>query len=122
MDRPRHLPEEQHSRLMKTDIKELPNGYEMTMNLPAVKKEDIKLSIEDGYLVVEASVTKDTKEQKDTHYICRERFCGSYRRSFYVGDNCNEDKIKAKLENGVLTLNIPKEEPKALPKKFIKID
>ena len=123
LDRPRHRGEENQTRLMKTDIKELANGYELTMNLPAIKKDDIKLSIEDGYLTVEASVTKeDTKEHKDTHYICRERFSGSYRRSFYIGDEVKEDKIKAKLADGVLTLNIPKEQPKQLPKKFIKID
>ena len=102
--------------MMKTDIKEHDGGYELTVDLPGVKKEDIKAELNDGYLTItaESDTSKDEKDEKGK-YICRERYSGSYSRSFYVGDAVTEEDIKAKFENGTLTLDIPKKE--ALPEK-----
>ena len=102
--------------MMKTDIKEHDTGYELTVDLPGVKKEDIKAELNDGYLTITAenNTSKDEKDEKGK-YICRERYSGSYSRSFYVGDAVTEEDIKAKFENGTLTLDIPKKE--ALPEK-----
>ncbi len=102
--------------MMKTDIKEHDTGYELTVDLPGVKKDDIKAELNDGYLTITAenNSSKDEKDEKGK-YICRERYSGSYSRSFYVGDAVTEEDIKAKFENGTLTLDIPKKE--ALPEK-----
>lgn len=102
--------------MMKTDIKEHDGGYELTVDLPGVKKDDIKAELNDGYLTITAenNSSKDEKDEKGK-YICRERYSGSYSRSFYVGDSITEEDIKAKFENGTLTLDIPKKE--ALPEK-----
>lgn len=104
------------SNMMKTDIKENETGYELTIDMPGVKKEDIKAELNDGYLTVsaESTTSKDEKDEKGK-YICRERYSGSYSRSFYVGDAVTEEDIKAKFENGTLTLDVPKKE--ALPEK-----
>ncbi len=104
------------ANMMKTDIKEHDGGYELTVDLPGVKKDDIKAELNDGYLTITAenNSSKDEKDEKGK-YICRERYSGSYSRSFYVGDAVNEEDIKAKFENGTLTLDIPKKE--ALPEK-----
>ena len=104
------------ANMMKTDIKEHDGGYELTVDLPGVKKEDIKAELNDGYLTItaESDTSKDEKDEKGK-YICRERYSGSYSRSFYVGDAVTEEDIKAKFENGTLTLDIPKKE--ALPEK-----
>ncbi len=104
------------ANMMKTDIKEHDGGYELTVDLPGVKKDDIKAELNDGYLTITAenNSSKDEKDEKGK-YICRERYSGSYSRSFYVGDAVTEEDIKAKFENGTLTLDIPKKE--ALPEK-----
>ena len=95
---------------MKTDIKETDKDYELTMNLAGVNKEDIKASIDNGYLKIEVSHTED-KEDKDEKYLRRERYVGAMSRSFYVGDTVTEKDIKAKFDNGVLNLTIPKIKP-----------
>lgn len=104
------------ANMMKTDIKEHDGGYELTVDLPGVKKEDIKAELNDGYLTISAE-NNTNKYEKDENgkYICRERYSGSYSRSFYVGDAITEEDIKAKFENGTLKLDIPKKE--ALPEK-----
>ena len=115
----------QHTAVMKTDVKETEGGYELEVDLPGIKKEDVKVKLDEGYLTITASTNenKDEKDKKGT-YIRRERFSGSYSRSFYVGDNITENDIKAKFDNGVLTLNVPK--PETLPKpertKYIAIE
>ena len=113
------------SSLMKTDIKEMENGYEVTMNLPGVKKEDVKAELKDGCLTISAS-SNSNKDEKDEEgrYIRRERYSGSCSRSFYVGDAVTEADIKAKFENGTLTMMIPKEEvqPAVENKKYIAIE
>lgn len=104
------------ANMMKTDIKEHDGGYELTVDLPGVKKEDIKAELNDGYLTISAE-NNTNKDEKDENgkYICRERYSGSYSRSFYVGDAITEEDIKAKFENGTLKFDIPKKE--ALPEK-----
>lgn len=104
------------SNMMKTDIKEHDNCYDLTIDLPGVKKDDIKAKLNDGYLTISAAsdTSKDEKDEKGK-YICRERYSGSYSRSFYVGDAVTEQDISAKFENGTLKLTVPKKE--ALPEK-----
>ena len=99
------------SNMMKTDIKEHDNCYDLTIDLPGVKKEDIKAELNDGYLTVSAE-NNTSKDEKDENgkYICRERYSGSYSRSFYVGDAITEEDISAKFENGTLKLTVPKKE------------
>ena len=113
------------TELMKTDIKETDNGYEVTMNLPGVKKEDVKAELKDGYLPIQASsnTSKDEKDN-DGRYIRRERYAGTCSRSFYVGDAVTQEDIKAKFENGTLTLDIPKKDakPAVEQKKYISIE
>lgn len=105
----------QPAAIMKTDVKETESGYELEVDLPGIKKEDVKVKLDEGYLTITAS-TADKKDEKDKkgNYIRRERFSGSYSRSFYVGDNVTENDVKAKFDNGVLMLDIPK--PENLPK------
>ena len=102
--------------MMKTDIKEHDNSYDLMIDLPGVKKEDIKAELNDGYLTVSAE-NNTSKDEKDDNgkYICRERYSGSYSRSFYVGDAVTEQDISAKFENGTLKLTVPKKE--SLPEK-----
>ena len=113
-----------NTSLMNTDIKENDNDYELTMNLPGVKKEDVTAELKDGYLTIHAT-SNQNKDEKDEYgkYIRRERYSGSCNRSFYVGDAVTEEDIKANFENGTLKMTIPKKEAKAVPeKKFISIE
>lgn len=111
--------------LMNTDILETETGYEISMNLPGFKKEDVTGEVKDGYLVIKAT-SKTSNEEKDASgkYIRKERFEGSCSRSFYVGDAVTQDDIKARFEDGVLKVSIPKmeEKPKVEDKKFIAIE
>ncbi len=102
------------SRLMKTDVTEHDDRYEVDMDLPGFKKEDLKLELQNGYLTVSAakSLNKDEKEQKSGKLIRQERYSGSMARSFYVGEEMTEEDVKAKFEDGVLKLVIPKKEAK----------
>ena len=114
-----------HSKnLMKTDVKETETGYELDIDLPGFKKDEISAHLEDGYLTVSAAKGVD-KDEKDNEgrYIRRERYSGSMTRSFYVGNAVTEEYIKAKYEDGILSLSIPKKDPKAVEaKKYIAIE
>lgn len=114
-----------HSKnLMKTDVKETDNGYELDIDLPGFKKDEITAHLEDGYLTVSAAKGVD-KDEKDNEgrYIRRERYSGSMTRSFYVGNAVTEEDIKAKYEDGILSLSIPKKDPKDVEaKKYIAIE
>ena len=110
--------------MMKTDVKETDQGYEVAIDLPGFKKDEIKLELNDGYLTISAEKGLD-KDEKDTEnrYIRRERYAGSMSRSFYVGESLTEQDIHAKYENGILTLDVPKEDKKAVPeKRYIAIE
>lgn len=113
-----------NTSLMNTDIKENDNNYELTMNLPGVKKEDVTAELKDGYLTIHATSNQNKDEKdEDGKYIRRERYSGSCNRSFYVGEAITEEDIKANFENGTLKMLIPKKEAKAVPeKKFISIE
>ncbi len=105
--------------LMKTDVKEHEDGYELEVSLPGYKKEDICAELKDGYLTISASTSQsnDEKDEKTGRYIRRERYSGSCSRSFYVGEGVTQEEVKAKYENGILTLTIPKKDPEKLEEK-----
>ena len=109
----------------KTDIKELKDNYLLEIELPGFAKEDIKAEINNGYLVVTAE-HNNNKEEKDEkgRYIRKERYSGQCMRSFYVGSELKEEDIKAKFENGILKLEVPKKEfeKKVEQKKYIQIE
>ena len=114
------------SHVMKTDIKETDNGYELVVDLPGFKKEEVKASLENGYLTISAekALDEDEKEKKGGRYIRRERYEGSCSRSFYVGEDVTEEDIKANFQHGILTLFVPKKEakPAVEEKKTISIE
>ena len=95
--------------LMKTDIKEDKNRYLLDIDLPGFEKENINLSLKDGYLNVSAETKKEEKNN-DEKMVRRERFYGKCSRSFYVGDNIREEDIKAEFKNGILKIEVPKKE------------
>ena len=105
-------------RLMKTDVHEKDGQYDMDIDLPGFKKEDIKVELHDGYLQVSAvkGLNEEEKDEKGK-LIRQERYSGSMQRSFYVGDSIKQDEVKAKFEQGVLKLSFPKEGEKKLPEK-----
>ena len=100
--------------IMKTDIKEDDTSYELEMDLPGFKKDEIKIALNNGYLTITAAKGLDQDEQeKDTgKYIRKERYAGACERSFYVGDDLTQEDIKAKFKHGILKLTIPKKEAK----------
>ena len=109
------------ANVMKTDIKENDKGYELDVDLPGYKKEDVKAELKDGYLTISAS-NDNTKEEKDEDgkYIRKERYTGAVSRSFYVGKYVTEEDIHAKFENGILKLSVPKvDAPKVEENKYI---
>ena len=106
------------THVMKTDVHEHDDGYEVDIDLPGFKKEEIKLSLENGYLFVGAEKTLDQDQKnKKGKLIRQERYAGSMQRSFYVGDTLTEEDIKAKFEDGVLKLFVPKKEARKIPEK-----
>ena len=96
--------------LMKTDIKEKGDNYIIEMDLPGYEKENINLELKDGYLTVSAKVEKDNSSDENERYVHKERFYGECSRSFYVGDNIEEEDIDAEFKNGILKIDIPKKE------------
>lgn len=113
------------NNLMQTDVKETETGYEVVIDLPGYSKENVNAELKDGYLIISATTTSNDEEKsEDGKYIRKERYSGSCSRSFYVGDAVTQDDVKAKFENGVLTLEVPKKEeaPKVEEKKYISIE
>ena len=110
--------------LMKTDIKENKDSFDLIVDLPGLKKEGIQVQLDNGYLSITASKSLDKDEKNEEgKYIRQERYSGSCTRSFYVGNAVTEEDIKAKFEDGVLKLNIPKKDPNAVEsKKYIAIE
>lgn len=101
--------------LMKTDVRETDDGYEMDVDLPGFKKDEVDVKLSDGYLTISAAkgLDKDEKDKKG-NYIRRERYSGAMQRSFYVGDIKGED-VHAKFADGILSLTVPKADVKKLP-------
>ena len=104
------------SSIMKTDIKEKSDKYIIEIDLPGYEKENINLSLKDGYLEVSAKVEKEENNGENEKFVHKERFYGHCSRSFYVGEQITEEDIKAEFKNGILRVSIPKkEEKKELP-------
>lgn len=100
--------EHKENNMMKTDVKENENDYELQVEVPGVSKENISIDYENGYVTIAAKTNKSKDEKdKEGNYIRRERYSGSYSRSYYVGD-VDRESIKAKLDNGVLSIIVPK--------------
>ena len=99
--------------VMRTDIKETDAGFELDIDLPGYKKEDVQAELKDGYLTISAK-TNTTREEKDENgkYIRKERYSGSCSRSFYVGEQLEQEDIKARFEDGLLKVMVPKKEAK----------
>ncbi len=108
--------------LMRTDVKETADAYEMKVELPGFKKENIRLTLENGYLTIYAE--KDSDEDRGGKFLRRERYAGACKRSFYVGDELHEDQIKAEFKHGVLKIDLPKkkEVPAVEQSKYIAIE
>lgn len=110
---------------MQADVAESEDAYTVEMNLPGVKKENVKIELKDGYLIVNATTKSETTEEdKKTKYIRKERYSGSGSRTFYVGKDLTQEDIKAKFEDGVLKLTVPKIEkkPETPKSKYITIE
>ena len=103
--------------LMKTDVRETEHTYELDIDLPGFKKDEVSIDLKDGYLTISAAkgVDKDTEDKKGT-YIRQERYAGTCSRSFYVGKDVEPDEISARFEDGILQISVPKEAKKPLPK------
>lgn len=111
--------------IMRTDVKENASGYELDIDLPGYKKENVKAELKGGYLTITAE-TNTTNDQKDENgkYIRRERYYGTCSRNFYVGETVEQEDIKAKFEDGILKVFVPKKEakPQLEERKYITID
>ena len=112
--------------IMKTDIKEHKDGYELEIDLPGFHKDEIQAELKDGYLTISAAkqLNQDEKEKESGKYIRRERYSGSCQRSFYVGDEITQEDIKAEFKHGILKLFVPKKEakPEVEQRKFVTIE
>ncbi len=114
----RKLYNNRNSQVMRTDIHENDEGYEVDIELPGYKKDEIELTLENGYMSVSASKSEENSEKDDKGKVIRqERYMGSMQRSFYVGDELTEEDIKAKYEDGVLKLSVPKKDAPEIPQK-----
>ena len=100
-------------RVMKTDIKEKDDGFELVMDLPGFTKDEIKVSLENGYMTISAAkgLDKDEQDKKSGRYIRKERYAGSCERSFYVGEAVKQEDVKGEFKHGILKLFVPKKAP-----------
>lgn len=109
--------------LMKTDVRQTEDGYELDIDLPGFKKEDVSVKLENGYLTVSAARSVDENEAKDSSgYIHKERWSGSCSRSFYLGDGISKQDVKARMEDGILHLTLPKKAPELPENNLIAIE
>lgn len=110
--------------MMKTDVKETDGGYQVAVEMPGFDKSEISVELDKGYLTITASKGLDKDEQDENgKYIRRERYAGAMQRSFYVGESVQQEDIKAKYENGVLMLEVPKEDAQRIQQnKYIAIE
>ena len=94
---------------MKTDVRETENGYELDIDLPGFKKEDVSIQLENGYLSISAEkgVEKEDTNKKGK-FIRKERYSGQCSRSFYVGDGVRPEDVNASFEDGILKIAMPK--------------
>ena len=110
--------------MMKTDVRETDNSYELDIDLPGFKKDEITVQLDNGYLSISASKGLDKdEEKKDGKYIRRERYAGAMNRTFYVGDNLTQQDIQAKFEDGILKISVPKKDVQQIEQnKYIAIE
>ena len=110
--------------MMKTDVRETDNSYELDIDLPGFKKDEIKVELDNGYLSISAAKGLDKNEEnKDGKYIRRERYAGAMNRTFYVGDNLTQQDIQAKFEDGILKISVPKKDVQQIEQnKYIAIE
>ena len=111
--------------IMKTDVRETDSSYELDIDLPGFKKDEVTAKLENGYLTISASkgLNKDEKDKENGKYIRRERYAGAVSRSFYVGEHIQQEDIHAKFEDGILRLTVPKKDAKQVDeKKYISIE
>ena len=110
--------------VMKTDIKETDDSYELKIEMPGYRKEDVKAQLKDGYLTISAETDNSSEEKNEEgKYIRRERYTGAVSRSFFVGKDLTEEDIRARFENGILHIALPKEAPKKIEEnKYIAIE
>ena len=112
--------------MMKTDVKETDKDYELEMDLPGFKKDEIKVSLDNGYLTISAAkgLDQDEQDKKTGKYIRKERFAGACERSFYVGEDITESDVRAQFKHGILRLTIPKKEaqPEVEENRYITIE
>ncbi|MDO4282264.1 MAG: Hsp20/alpha crystallin family protein [Clostridia bacterium] len=116
--------EKRENKLMRTDIKEKGDHYLIDIDLPGYDKDNIKISIDNGYLTISASMDKKVENEKEGKFIHQERYIGECSRSFYVGDTLKESDIKASFKNGTLKITLPKQKQEKIEKekKYIPID
>lgn len=114
----------QAPQIMKTDVRETEGSFELDIDLPGFKKDEVQAELENGYLTISTNKSVEKDDEKEGQYIRRERYTGTMKRSFYVGDSVKREDIKAKFEDGILKLSIPKPEnkPKIEENKFIAIE
>lgn len=111
------LYDKNEKNLMKTDVREQEDHYEVAIDLPGFKKDDVSVELENGYLTITAAKGLDKNDdQQNSGYIRRERWTGKCSRSFYVGESVRSEDIKARMEDGILTMNVPKQQ-RQLPQK-----
>ena len=110
--------------MMKTDVRETDNSYELDIDLPGFKKDEIIVQLDNGYLSISASKGLDKDEEnKNGKYIRRERYAGAMNRTFYVGDNLTQQDIQAKFEDGILKISVPKKDVQQIEQnKYIAIE
>lgn len=101
--------------IMKTDVRETDKGYELDVDLPGFRKDEVKVDVSDGYLTISAAKELDKDEKKHGKYIRRERYAGQCTRSFYVGDGVEPNDVSAKFEDGILKISLPKAAQKEIP-------
>ena len=108
------------AHVMKTDLKEDEHGYELSVDLPGFKKDQIQLHLENGYLTIQAAKGLEEEDKdKNGRIVHQERYTGSMQRSYFVGESLTEEDVKARFEDGVLTLTFPKEEQKKLSQRRV---
>ena len=111
------------ANIMKTDVRETENSYELDIDLPGFKKEDVSVQLDNGYLTISAAKSLDKDEKnKEGKYIRQERYTGQCSRSFYVGDNIESKDVSAKFEDGILKLTMPKNVPQVQHNNYIAIE
>ncbi len=110
------------AHMMQTDVRETDEGYEVDVNLPGFAKDEISLELNNGYLTISTQKKLEKDQEKKGKVIRQERYAGTMQRSFYVGDHLTEEDIKAKYENGVLHLQVPKQVQKIPEKRVISIE